>query len=94
MGKGNEAKVKYVRSQKQTRAHECHWPGCGKQVPPAMWGCSNHWFKLPLKLRAKIWRTYVPGQEILLTPSKEYIDVAVEVQEWIRKYEKENTIVK
>jgi hypothetical protein len=63
--------------------HHCHWPGCTKEVPPRMWGCSVHWFKLPASLRARIWRTYVPGQEITKTPSKAYIAAAREVQEWI-----------
>jgi hypothetical protein len=48
-----------------------------------MWGCREHWFKLPLRLRSKIWRAYQPGQEITKTPSKEYFAVAREVQEWI-----------
>lgn len=79
------AKADYVRSQPQTRRHECHWPGCGKQVPPAMWGCRTHWFKLPRTLRAKIWLHYRPGQEKNMTPSREYLDVAIEVQKWIRE---------
>jgi len=24
-------------------------------VPPKMWGCKKHWFKLPKSLRDKIW---------------------------------------
>jgi hypothetical protein len=40
-------KADYVLSQRQTRAHTCHWPGCGKQVKPALWGCMKHWFMLP-----------------------------------------------
>ena len=64
--------------------HTCHWTGCTKEVPPKMWGCNNHWFALPKNLRDKIWRTYVPGQEISKTPSRAYIDAANEVQEWIR----------
>lgn len=76
-------KVKYVKAQAQTRKHECHWPGCDKQVPPAMWGCSKHWFTLPTQLRSKIWHTYRPGQEVTMTPSKEYIEIAKEVQAWI-----------
>lgn len=40
-------KVEHVRRATQTRAHHCHWPGCDKQVPPAMWGCKAHWFALP-----------------------------------------------
>jgi len=38
-------KADYVRSQGQTRNHHCHWPGCDKQVPPAMWGCKGHWYR-------------------------------------------------
>lgn len=76
-------KAEYVRRQSQNRRHECHWPGCDKQVPPAMWGCKTHWFKLPRNLRNEIWRCYSPGQEIDLTPSAEYLAVARRVQEWI-----------
>ena len=64
--------------------HTCHWPGCEKAVPPRMWGCAAHWFKLPLVLRNEIWRTYKPGQEITKTPSSEYIVAAKAVQEWIK----------
>lgn len=63
--------------------HTCHWPSCGKSVPPAMWGCSRHWFKLPKRLRDRIWITYRPGQEITKTPSVAYIQAATEVQKWI-----------
>lgn len=79
-------KVHYVKRQGQTRDHHCHWPGCTQQVPPAMWGCKVHWFKLPKKLRDKIWNTYVPGQEIDMTPSNEYLNVADEVQQWIKQH--------
>lgn len=49
-----------------------------------MWGCKPHWFKLPKRLRDRIWDTYEIGQEIDLSPSPEYLDAAHEVQEWIR----------
>ena len=67
-------------------SHTCHWPGCNKNVPPAMWGCKGHWFLLPARLRNKIWSAYVPGQEITKTPSAKYIEVAKEVQQWIKEY--------
>lgn len=76
-------KADYVRSQGQTRNHHCHWPGCDKQVPPAMWGCKGHWFTLPAVLRARVWATYKPGQEVNGTPSAAYIEVAKAVQAWI-----------
>jgi hypothetical protein len=77
-------KADYVRSQSQTRDHTCHWPDCNQSVPPAMWGCRVHWYRLPKRLRDLIWATYEPGQEVDMTPSAEYLDAAREVQEWIR----------
>lgn len=74
-------KADYVRSQPQTRKHKRHWPDCGKQVPPAMWGCSQHWFRLPETLRRSIWQTYHPGQEKDMKPSREYLAVARESAE-------------
>ena len=79
-------KAEYVRSQGQTRPHHCHWPGCTRQVPPAMWGCNAHWFALPASLRSKIWAAYRPGQEVDGTPSAQYLAVAREVQAWIRDH--------
>ena len=78
-----ESKAAYVRAQPQTRAHTCHWPGCERQVPPAMWGCRAHWYTLPQPIRNAIWRAYKPGQEVTLTPSNAYIAAAKEAQEWI-----------
>lgn len=64
--------------------HTCHWPGCDKEVPPRLWGCRYHWYKLPRRLRVKILKEYRPGQEIDKNPSRNYIEVAGEVQQWIR----------
>lgn len=80
-------KADYVRSQPQTREHHCHWPGCTRQVPPAMWGCKAHWFRLPAQLRSRIWATYRPGQEVNMTPSADYLKAADDVQRWIATQE-------
>lgn len=48
-----------------------------------MWGCREHWYKLPQGLRNKIWAAYQPGQEVNGTPSRRYVEVAREVQAWI-----------
>ena len=64
--------------------HTCHWPDCEIEVPPGLWGCRRHWFLLPRRLRSKIWRTYKKGQEITKNPSKDYLEAAQEVQDWIR----------
>lgn len=79
-----ESKASYVRRQPQDRNHTCHWPGCEKQCPPAMWGCKQHWFSLPKDLRDLVWASYVPGQERRMDPSEDYLTVAHEVQDWIR----------
>ncbi len=78
-------KADHVRKAKQTRSHTCHWPGCERQVPPAKWGCKEHWFKLPWHLRDKIWSHYRVGQEERMTPSRKYLKVAREVQDWIKE---------
>lgn len=78
-------KADYVRGAAQSRQHGCHWPGCSKQVPPAMWGCREHWYRLPQHLRNRIWAAFHPGQEETGTPSREYVEVAREVREWIRQ---------
>lgn len=76
-------KVDHVKNASQTHPHNCHWPGCKYPVPPAMWGCRNHWYKLPKALRDKIWNTYRIGQEWDGTPSDEYMEVMKEVGKWI-----------
>ena len=84
------SKADYVRAQLQTRSHNCHWLGCETQVPPTMWGCKSHWFKLPMRLRNKLWATFKPGQEVSGTPSKKYVKAALEVREWIAAKEATN----
>lgn len=80
----SERKADYVRRQPQTRKHACHWPGCETQIPPAMWGCSHHWYRLPAAIRTRIWSTYRIGQErVGSMPSAEYIAAAKAAQEWI-----------
>lgn len=64
-------------------SHSCHWPDCTKKVPPAMWGCREHWFKLPKVIRDAIWREYVPGQEVKKNPSIRYLAAAALAQGWI-----------
>lgn len=66
--------------------HTCHWPGCHVEVPPQLWGCRAHWFRLPQTLRNCIWNAYVPGQEISKTPSPAYIAAAQAVQRWIAEH--------
>ena len=86
------AKVHYVKRQQQIRRHHCHWPGCDKQVPPAMWGCLSHWRKLPKMLRDELWGVYRPGQELTQTPSRSYVETAYKIQMWIANYEVEQLL--
>lgn len=65
--------------------HHCHWPGCNTEVPPKLWGCREHWFQLPQSIRARIWATYRPGQEIAKNPSEAYLDAADAAQRWIHE---------
>lgn len=56
-------------------SHTCHAPDCTRPVPARMWGCRQHWFALPLKIRNAIWREYRPGQENDKRPSVRYLAV-------------------
>lgn len=80
-------KVRYAKSQGQTRDHECHWPGCPVQVPPAMSHCRPHWYRIPRRLRTALWKAFVPGQEITMTPSAAYITVAMDIAAWAARQE-------
>jgi hypothetical protein len=83
MGDDISAKVAHVRAAKQTRDHHCHWPGCERKVPPAMWGCAPHWRRVPARLKLGIWRTYKVGQEQGdAAVSAEYLEAARAVHEW------------
>lgn len=75
-------KIGYSAAGRTPVGHRCHWPGCPVDVPPSMWGCKPHWFRLPMQLRARIWRAYRPGQEDDKRPSAEYLTVELEAQEW------------
>ncbi len=81
-------KVEHVRAAagSDTGGHHCHWPNCPNAVPPAMWGCKTHWFTLPRVLRTKIWNAYRPGQEQSKDPSRVYLEVVREAQEWIKGF--------
>lgn len=87
-------KVEHVKAATQTRLHECHWPGCKHQVPPAMWGCKHHWNMLPRPLRTKLWQAYRPGQEDDMKPSQEYIAAAQAIQDWIARYRRQRESVR
>lgn len=87
-------KVAHVKRAGQSRNHTCHWPGCARQVPPAMWGCRTHWFRLPAAIRSAIFRAYQIGQENTsllggdgqVHPSRAYVDAANAAQAWIAEH--------
>ena len=57
-------------------AHTCHATNCKRNVPPTMLMCSFHWFKVPRKLRERVWATYRDGQCDSYDPSSAYCQAA------------------
>jgi hypothetical protein len=57
-------------------AHTCHAIACERNVPPMMLMCGFHWFKVPRKLRERVWATYRDGQCDTLDPSSAYCQAA------------------
>ena len=47
-----------------------------------MWGCRQHWQRLPAEIRSRIWATYRAGQEIDKRPSAAYIEAARAAETW------------
>lgn len=50
--------------------------------------CRRHWFILPKSLRDKVWKEYVPGQEIKKNPTKEYLEVMREAIDFVARSER------
>ncbi len=55
--------------------HACHAHGCKTSIPPKIFACRAHWFKLRKQMRDAIWREYRPGQERDKEPSLRYLCV-------------------
>lgn len=59
-------------------AHHCHATDCTTAVPPEMFMCRLHWYKVPYHQRQMIWKTYREGQCDDMNPSRAYCLVAKE----------------
>ena len=57
-------------------AHTCHATGCEVVVPPEMFSCKRHWYRLPKGMRDHIWGNYRPGQCDDWQISHEYAEAA------------------
>ncbi len=68
-------------------SHLCHATKCTVEVPPAMLMCYKHWRRVPKNLQARVWDTYIPGQEITKDPSNEYLEAAQAAIEAVAKKE-------
>ncbi len=42
-------------------------------VPRRMAMCRHHWRMVPQSLQMAVWSLYVPGQEVRMDPTSEYI---------------------
>lgn len=56
--------------------HTCHALGCIAVIPPSLFMCRRHWYRVPRALRMAIWQAYRPGQEVSKDPSEAYIHAA------------------
>ena len=77
-----------------TNKHHCHAHGCEVPIPPAMFMCAPHWFKLPRQLRVAVWSAYVPGQEVRKDPTPEYLAAAEDALGWMLREESHLLIIR
>lgn len=61
----------------------CQWPGCTRKVPAAYWGCNEHYYALPVYLRAKLRDSYRFLFEGGTPHSADYVAALAETQRWI-----------
>jgi len=57
-------------------AHQCHATDCKTAVPPEMFMCRLHWYKVPAPLRERVWRAYRVGQCDDMNPNLAYCEAA------------------
>jgi hypothetical protein len=67
--------------------HTCHAKSCTVEVPPAMFMCKPHWYRLPRTMRRAVWVAYVPGQEVRKDPSAHYLQVARTAIDYLARLE-------
>lgn len=67
--------------------HTCHAIGCDVAVPPKIFMCKPHWFKLPKPIRDGIWSAFKPGQERTKTPSNTYLINSYSACIWLAEQE-------
>lgn len=66
--------------------HRCNWPGCRVDgLHPGMWGCKNHWYLLPGKLRSKLYRL----SKAWAFETLEYDAAMAKAQSFIERYLRE-----
>lgn len=53
-------------------AHHCHATDCKTPVPPEMFMCRMHWYKVPYNQRQAVWRAYRVGQCDDMNPNQDY----------------------
>jgi hypothetical protein len=68
-------------------SHTCHAQDCNVPVPPKMFMCRSHWYRLPKSYRDRVWATYMPGQEIRKDPTAAYMVASYEAIKWIAEKE-------
>lgn len=63
--------------------HTCHAIGCETPVAPRLFMCARHWRIVPRALQRAIWAVYIPGQERLKNPTRQYLETSSEVICWL-----------
>lgn len=67
--------------------HKCHALGCKVNVPERYLMCGPHWKMVSSELQARVWDTYVEGQEIRKDPTPEYLQAQMAAVRWVAKKE-------
>jgi hypothetical protein len=71
-----------------SKPHYCHARGCSIPVPPRLLMCRKHWAMVPRHLQARVYAEYCSGQERTKTPSRAYLQAALDAINAVEAQEK------
>lgn len=67
----------------------CRWPGCQIRVPHGRWGCREHWYALPWRLREALIETVEARQLSGGPPSPAWLEASEQARAWAEKQAKD-----
>lgn len=63
----------------------CQWPGCTREVPAGRWGCREHWYALPWRLRKPLIEAVELRQLDGGSPGPAWLEASAAARAWAER---------